>query len=256
MFIDVNFRITSSSPTAVSFAWDAVDNCKYNIFRALFGVSNYGAFEKVNEELIEPEVFTDTTGIAGRVYIYFVRAIPNFYSEAIDGPYDGSISNFIAGGPYPASSPGVDVVRQIVESAYARIASFVGTTVWQRLPYPRNIEKNAANIKFGYAVLPKEAAPGEPQVFGSYCLSLNLEVVFYQQLVKNSSEAEIASAELDLHTWADRAAKDFRKYRLFLPNLVLNVKDHSIALPEYNSNMTAVALRVTFPVVFRQSVNL
>lgn len=255
MFIDVNFRVTSSAPTEISFAWDAVDGAKYNVFRSLVSNMNeYGAFEKLNDELLETEAFTDSDGLAGRIYIYFMRAIPNFYSEAIDGPYDGSLSNFVQAGFFPATNAGADVVRQIVEAAYARMLAFCGPD-WARLPFPRQIEKNPDNLKFGYAALARSAKPGDNQILGSYCLTLELELVFYARVVKNASELDLEAAELALYSWADRAAKDFRKNKLFLPTVVLKVDDHSIAAPEYNPAMTAAALRVTFPIVFRQSIS-
>lgn len=148
---------------------------------------------------------------------------------------------------------GVNIVEQIVDAATARASAFFGTA-WKPLPYKREYHKNPANIHLGYGFNVMDGLPGNDQVIGSYCLTINLELILIQTIVKKASEREIEQAVFDLHAWADRAAKDFRNNKIGIPEIVLKVADHTIATPEYLSDATQVALKINFPITFRQSL--
>ncbi len=149
---------------------------------------------------------------------------------------------------------GVAVIEQIVVAAKARAAGFL-TTAFKLLPYSREYQKNPGNIPWGYGFNVLEAEPGDNQVIGSYCLTLQLELVLIASIVKKNSEREIETAVYELHAWIDRAAKDFRLNKLGIPNVVVKVGDHKIDAPEYFSDSTQIALKAVFPVTFRQALN-
>lgn len=149
---------------------------------------------------------------------------------------------------------GVDVVRQIVDAAKARATGFF-TTTYRLLPYTREYEKNAGNIARGYGFNVQDGEPGDNQVLGSYCVTLNLELLLIASIAKKNSEANIEDAIFELHAWIDRAAKDFRTSKLGIPNVVLKIADHSITAPEFFSDETQLAIKAIFPVTFRQTLN-
>lgn len=151
------------------------------------------------------------------------------------------------------STPGVDVVADIVAAMGTRTATFIDSK-FQTLKFVREIEKNPSNLNFGYGFLVGSASPSEVQILQNYCLAINISLVLFASAVKKQGEEEIQTELLDLHAWADRAAKDYALTRLGL-STVLKIGQHSINEPVYHKDMTAVSLEVVFPIHFRQPLH-
>lgn len=243
-----NLLALATGRKSARLTWvDGALNYSNEVYRST--ANSFGSASFVAMVLQGVQIFIDEDLSEGTTYFWWVLA------RKADNTFASQTASATAATSGAAGMPGSNAVEQIVQSAESRLASLTASE-FERLPFPRSIDKNADNIKFGYAALAKAGKPGaDNQVLGFYCLDLELEIVFYQRVIKNNSELDIEQAELDLHGWADRIVKDFRKYRLFLPGVVLNIQDHSIAAPEYRQDMSAVVLRVTFPVLFRQSLN-
>lgn len=233
---------TTTGRTTARLTWtDGASNLSIDIYRGL--TSTIGDASFVANVAAGTQEYHDSGLSDGTAYYYWI------YGRTVAG-----VSNPL--GPETittygtAGNPGTNIVSQIVTAAKTRLAAVLSSD-FEQLKSVKDLKKNE-RVPWGYGVTLGEEAPSESSVFGSYTADLALQVILYRAPNAIQNDRDIETAELALEQWKDRVHREFTTTRLYENDVIVRIGDPEVSI-EYLEDSEAVALRLTFPVMYRNS---
>lgn len=234
--------VTATGRTTSRLLWtDGPSNLSIDIYRGL--TSTIGDASFVANLAAGTQEYLDSGLADGTSYYYWI------YGRTVAG-----VSNAL--GPETittygsAGNPGTNIVSQIVTAAKTRLAAVLSSD-FEQLKHVKDLKKNE-RVPWGYGVTLGEETPSEASVFGSYTADLALQVILYRSPNAIQNDRDIETAELTLEQWKDRVHREFTTTRLYENDVIVRIGDPDVS-PEYLEDSEAVALRLTFPVMYRNS---
>lgn len=204
---------------------------------------SFGAASVIGGVDAGEQLYTDNGLASGTQYFYWLLPLgtggPGTQTSSVNATTYGAAGN-----------PGTDIVSQIVTAAKTRLTAVLSSD-FEQLKYVKDLKKNG-RTPWGYGVLIGDEEPTEPSVFGSYTAEMALQVVLYRAPNAIQNDRDIEEAELTLEQWKDRVHREFTTTRLYENDVIVLISDPSVT-PEYFEDSEAVALRLTFPVKYRNS---
>lgn len=235
--------------TSERVSWkDGANNTLNEIYRA--PSASFGASKIIGIVPQAVQIFKDSGLTPGTIYYYYVRgrAADDSIASAVGPGSDTTLGN--------AGDPGDTLVQQIIQAMQTRIADVL-PTVNKELEYVYDLSKNQklGNV-FRFGVRAADARPGRAQVFGAYTQEKNFEVIFMEGTSGGSDDKNTERAVFDMEPWVDRIIREFKASHLYLPTIALLVADPSSSRPVPVPGTEAVAITVTFPIQFRNTLKL
>ena len=232
--------------TSIKLTWtDGALTTHQAVYRHTADV--FGSASIVDLVVVGAQTYTDTGLTPGTAYYYWLLPV----GTGGVGTQTSSVNGTTTGN---SGSVGEDIVNDILEAMKDRLVEVLPTD-WKELEYVKDLKKNnKLNRDKGYGIQLGSASPGEAPVFGAYTQTLNFEVVLTRGAIPGKGDRQIELLEQDLYTWFDRIIRDFKKNKLYQPSLIVRIVDPSAEKPEYLEDVEMVALRYTFPIMYRNNL--
>lgn len=240
--IPTNLAANSTGRTTARLTWkDDQANTAVEVYRS--ATNDLAAARCVAVIPQGEQIYLQQALRPGTTYYFWVRG----RSDG-DSPSDpaGPVSSTTLGN---LGNPGDYIIREIVQAAEARAADVLPSD-WRQLEYARDLAKNSKmGSDRGWGVRWSSQQPASAPVFGSYRQQLALQVVLMMG-VPTKGDQDLAEAEQEAASWADRFIRDFLTTRMYMPQYVIQVKDPSQDAPLYLQDAEALALVITFPTIY------